>query len=720
VWAAGITAALAIAFQTAGKATRDAIFLSVFPVTALPAMMVAAAGASVLLAVGSAWALTRVGPRWLIPVGFLVSAGLLLAEWWLLGRAARATAVLVYLHYAAFGAVLVSGFWSIVSERFDPRTARRQISRIGGAGTLGGVLGGLLAARAGATLTVPVMLPLLAACHVGAACFAVATGRGIAPVPRPPEDEPAPAQLAARLPYLRILLALVLLATLAEVTLDYVFKARVTAAMGRGEDLLRFFAWFYTGAGLLAFGMQVLVSRRALRKLGLARSVGALPAATAVGSAGALLLGGLVPVIAARAVETVMRSSLYRSGYELLFAPLLPAEKRASKTVLDVGVTRIGDVLGAVVVRLALLSPAAAQILLLVAVAVSGAAAALAFRLQRGYAAALTHALASRAGQLDDVTLENAALESAMIHTVGGAGYLPEELGVRDADPVLDASPTPVPAAPATPTDRRAALHSHEPELVRAALREAPLGPALVGECIPLLAWDAVAPAAVQALRIAAPEAVEPLVAALLDPEEEFTVRRRLPLVLAAAPLQPVIDGLLTGLQDQRFEVRYRCGLALHKLLSEDRALRIDPDAVVAAVLREVTVDRRVWESHRLLDRDEDEEWSPIFDTVLRDRADRGLQHVFTVLALILPKRPLQLAFRGLFASDTQVRGTALEYLETTLPQAVRRALWPFLEDTRKTAPPRRSREEVVQDLLASEATIALDLERFRRPSRDG
>ena len=55
--------------------------------------------------------------------------------------------------------------------------------------------------------------------------------------------------------------------------------------MGRGEDLLRFFAWFYTGAGLLAFGMQVLVSRRALRKLGLARSVGALPAATAVGSA---------------------------------------------------------------------------------------------------------------------------------------------------------------------------------------------------------------------------------------------------------------------------------------------------------------------------------------------------------------------------------------------------------------------------------------------------
>jgi hypothetical protein len=36
VRAAGITAAQAIAFQTAGKATRDAVCLSVYPVTALP------------------------------------------------------------------------------------------------------------------------------------------------------------------------------------------------------------------------------------------------------------------------------------------------------------------------------------------------------------------------------------------------------------------------------------------------------------------------------------------------------------------------------------------------------------------------------------------------------------------------------------------------------------------------------------------------------------
>lgn len=677
-------------------------------------MMVAAAGASVLLALGSAWALTRVGPRRLVPAGFGLSAVLLLVEWWLLGRAGRPAAVVLYLHYAAFGAVLVSGFWSIVSERFDPRTTRRQIGRIGAAGTLGGVLGGLLAAQAGATLTVPVMLPLLAACHLGAACLAFMTGRGIAPVPRPSDDDPSPVQTAARLPYLRILLALVLLTTLAEVLLDYVFKVRVTEMVGRGEDLLQFFAWFYTVTGLLAFGVQILASRRALRTFGLARTVGALPVAALAGGGGALLLGGLAPVVVARGAEAVMRSSLYRSGYELLFAPLRAAEKRASKAVLDVGITRIGDVVGAVVVRVSLLSPASATVLLVLTAVVSGVAAALAFRLQRGYAVALERALATRAGSLDALTMEDAALQSALIHTVGGAGDLLEALDVEPSPPASRSIAAPAPAA----TDRAEALRSHDPAVVQAALKAGPLAPDEISVAIPLLAWDAVAQTAADALRRAAPLAPDRLIAALLDPDEEFTIRRRLPIVLVAAPVQAVADGLLAGLRDQRFEVRFRCGLALHKLVRENPALHVDRDQVVEAVLREVTVDRRVWESYRLLDRGGDEEWSPMFDAVLRDRADRGLQHVFTVLALVLPRRPLQLAFRGLFATDPHVRGTALEYLETTLPEAIRRALWHFLEDTRK-APPRRSRDVIVRDLLASEATIALDLERLRRPSRD-
>jgi AAA family ATP:ADP antiporter len=717
-WAAGATAALAIAFQTAGKATRDAIFLSAYPVTALPAMMVAAAGASVLVALAAAWGLTRLGPRRLVPALFVLSAALLLGEWWLIRHAGRPAAVLFYLHYSAFGAILVSGLWSIIGERFDPRAARREIGRIGAAGTIGGVVGGLLAVRAGSTLPVPVMLPLLAACHLGAAAFAVGVGRGIRSPTAAVGDEPTPAATAARLPYLRILVALVLLTTIAEGLLDFVFKARVTDVFGdggvggaaRGGDLLRFFAWFYTVTGLIAFGVQALASGRVLRRLGFARTAGALPIAAAVGGTGALVFPGLAPIVAARGLEAVTRSSLYRSGYELLFAPLLPAERRVSKAVVDVGVTRLGDALGALAVRVALLAPAALQLLLGLTVVVSAAAAVMVYRLQRGYARALERALAARAGLLDAVRIEADALQSAMLHTVGGVGVTIEaaETLRTKTEPAEGVTERP-------PADRRSALRSRDAERVRHALRAGPLTDDLVADVIPLLAWDAVATAAAAALRARAPDAADTMLAALLDPDEEFAVRRRLPIVLAAAPTQAVADGLVAGLEDARFEVRYRCGVVLNRIVAGNPKIVLDRERILGAVEREVSVDKRVWESHRLLDEGEDESWSPMFDAVLQARASRALAHVFTMLALVLPRRPLQLAFRALYVSDPHVRGTALEYLETALPEPIRRSLWGFLEDTRTGKPPRRSRDAIVRDLLASDATIALDLERLRR-----
>ena len=713
VIAAGTTAGLAIAFQTAGKATRNAIFLSVYDVSSLPTMVAAAAVASIALALLAAWSLTRYGPRRLVPAGFAASAGLVMGEWWLLDRSPQVVAILFYLHFAAFGAVLLSGLWSIVSERFDPRAARRQIGRIGAVGSLGGVVGCLVAVWVGSVLAVPTMLPLLAGCHLAAAVSAAFAGGGIAAPTPPTTAEPVPSQIATRMPYLRLLVVLVLLTGLSEVMLDYVFQARVEGRFGEGAPLLRFFAWYYAVVGLLAFVIQSAAARSVLRHLGLAPTVASLPATTALASGAALLTGGFVPVVTARGVEALMRAGLFRTGYEMLFAPLLPREKRATKAVVDVGVTRVGDIIGAGVVRLALLAPAAIQVLLALAAILAGSAAALVFRLQRGYARALAQSLTARAASGDLAALEDEALQSAMRHTVA-ADFSMEIATLAALRPASRIDGDRPPARDA-PTDRAAALRSRDPDRVRGALASGRLSGALVEDAIPLLAWDEVARVAIRALRHAGPDAAEVLVRALLDPDEEFTVRRRIPLVLASHPSQPTADGLVAGLADQRFEVRLRCGLALHRVRTAMPAVQVDRAQILAAALREVSVDRRVWESHRVLDQEDDETWSPMFDEVLRDRANRGLQHVFTLLALILPPSPLQLAYRGLHTSDPQVRGTALEYLEATLPAEIRKALWPFLEVPPSRSPALRSRDEVLHDLLASEASIALDLGRLRR-----
>ena len=108
VAAAMVAAGALIAQQVAGKATRDALFLSNFNVESLPPVMMASALVAIVAVIGLSGALARRSPAAVVPVAVATSAGLLLTEWGLSLSFPRAAAVLVYLHMALFGATLVS------------------------------------------------------------------------------------------------------------------------------------------------------------------------------------------------------------------------------------------------------------------------------------------------------------------------------------------------------------------------------------------------------------------------------------------------------------------------------------------------------------------------------------------------------------------------------------------------------------------------------------
>ena len=94
-----------------------------------------------------------------------------------------------------------------------------------------------------------------------------------------------------------------------------------------------------------------------------------------------------------------------------------------------------------------------------------------------------------------------------------------------------------------------------------------------------------------------------------------------------------------------------------------------------------------------------------------------SLEHVFNMLSLVLPKQPLAISYKGLHTDDRMLRGTALEYLESVLPPAIRDGLWPFLEDNRRKQrqPELRGREEILADLLKSNKSIQLNLQALRK-----
>jgi ATP:ADP antiporter, AAA family len=728
-----------IAYQVGARATRDALFLTHFPYRLLPAMMAATSVLAIALAYASTRALTRWGPERVVPAAFATSGILLLIEWLVSLTAPAVAGVLLYLHYGCLGALLVSGFWSFLNERFDPRTAKRQLGRITAAGTIGGLLGGATATQVAQWLPITAMIPILAGFHLtcSVAVSRLRLGAPAQPVRTDAQEEASGVRTAARSPYIRGLITLVLLVTVVEGLLDLTFKSRASVVMGAGGNLLSFFALFYTAVSLVTVVFQAAFSRAALEKLGPARAAAILPTGTAVAAAGAAIAPNLLSAAIARGAEYVLSNSVYRGGYEVLFTPVPAREKRAIKALADVGASRTGDIVAAGIGQAVILLPIAGHgiALMALAAALSVYAVLLAYRLHAGYVQTLARGLVSRAVQLEMRDVQDPTTRSTVLQTLGPLA-LSQIFRLPPDGAAATSRPPGKPGDPASHDFQSGVmvqasedveelrlvrdLHSRDPDRVQRALRSDRLAAAHVPHLIPLLGWDDVARDAIEALRGIGAEATEPLVTCLLDPSVEFTIRRRIPLVLATYQDPRAVRGLYEALQDPRFEVRYRAGRGLAHLADLDSSLSISREEALQAVLREVESGTGVWESRKVLDRMDDEGWSPVMDEMVRDRADRSLEHVFTLLALALPKQPLRIAFKGLHTDDPLLRGTALEYLESILPPEIRKDLWPYLEDNRpRRAPEARPREEILQDLLKSSDSIVIRLEDLKRKKGD-
>jgi AAA family ATP:ADP antiporter len=712
-------AAAVIAQFISGKATRDALFLTSLDATALPMMLIATSVVSMLVVGASARWSRRIRPAVFVPTAFLASALLYTCEFAVRSLAPSATAVVVYLHVSAIGPLLASGFWLIASELFDPRTAKQDFGRIGGAGTLGGLAGAVLSERVAALFGVPAMLLVLAGLQIMTAWavrrLAIASEATSGAIEATPDVSVSPARSGlvtiAEQPHLRNIAALVLLGTTSAALLEYLFKVKAVETFGPGDHLLRFFAAYYAVTSLVTFLLQTSSTTAALQRFGLGLTTSTPSIAILAGSLGGLIVPGFGAMVVARATEAVFRSSWFRTGYELFYTPVSSAEKRGSKPLIDVAVDRLGDAVGGGIVRLAIvfLPAATSTTLLVVAMFISLCAIIVASRLNRWYVRALETSLVERGGSLDLPYTEDYSMHSvvaAMREVRAAARTVRSDRGTaaatEDRDPELDDI---------------VALRSRERNRVLAVLsRESNLGAALVPHVIPLLAWDPVADYALVALRKVAEERIGELTDALLDPNQDDMVRRRLARVFSVAVSQRAADGLLLALDDSRFDVRFQVARSLVAIVESNAGIRLNAERVYKVVQAELAVGRPVWESRRLLDGFVSE--SPL-DEFVRDRAGQSLAHVFTLLSLVLPRQPLNIAFGSLTTGNTQLRGTALEYLENVLPAGVKQALWPYLMPSQASAGGEQHERTIASLLQSSSASvtvrsIARDLESRR------
>lgn len=412
---------LVIATYIAVKAVRDSLFLDRFSAVKLPYVIVGIAFGVGLFVAGYIRLARRVDPIRLTVGSLLLFASNLLLFWWISGRDAPWLYPVLYVWAGMFGAIAPAQVWTLANEVFTTRGAKRGFGILGAGGIAGAIGGGALTSALAVRVGTLQLLPILAVWLVLAAVAVAAVSRHRLP-DRPEPGLVAPRHLQdslaiiARSPHLRRIAGLVFVTALATTIADYQFKAVVSERF-EGDALTAFFGGFQSIVGMLALGVQALLTSRLLKAGGLGATILILPFALLAGTV------MLIPTLAVWAAaflkgsDSALKHSVDRSTRELAYLPVSPDIKLHVKSAIDMVIDRLGDgTAGIILLLMATQAGLGIASIGWVNLVVIGLWIALALRLRRSYREELERSLTAGAIRVDrfSPTLESAETRAAV------------------------------------------------------------------------------------------------------------------------------------------------------------------------------------------------------------------------------------------------------------------------------------------------------------------
>jgi AAA family ATP:ADP antiporter len=354
-----------MASSVASKAARDALFLDRYRAIDLPYVDIAIAVMVGLVASFYIWIGHRTNLRNL-QVGSLVFFGVTSLGFWLWAAIASYESgvlfVVIYIWVGVFSVLAPSQVWTLANYVLTTREAKRSFGFIGSGAILGWIVGGLATRTAVSRFGTESMLMIVALSLFVCATIVVWIWRN-----RPSyvgNDTPASGyerdsyplsgsvQLIRESAYLRSIAALILFAALTTTIAGWQFKAIAKAAVPDTDQLAMFFGTFNMIAGLMSLLLQLLLTARVLRTVGVGPALFIVPTAMLVGSTGVLMLGTLVAAAALKASDQVLRYSIDKATVELLYLPVPAAHTFRVKSFIDTVVYRLGDAAGGLMVLL--------------------------------------------------------------------------------------------------------------------------------------------------------------------------------------------------------------------------------------------------------------------------------------------------------------------------------------------------------------------------------
>jgi ATP/ADP translocase/HEAT repeat protein len=502
-----------------GRTVRDTLFLSHYPIAALPWMFVVYGAVSAAIAVVYGPLADRLPRQRLIVLSCAVGAATYLGAWILVRAGVRWVYPAFYVWTEVVSTLFIVQFWTLAGDLLDARAARRLFGTIGSARLLASVLVGLAVGAVVRVVGTAQLIFVLAALMGAIAWVATALAReshaprGARAGAQPRHRGPPPRLLED--PYLRALAAVLLLAFTALNVGDFQFKAVARAAY-HGDELAGFFARFYAVSGAIAFLFQLVATPWILGRAGVGWGMRVMPGAFG-GAALALAAWPRVGVAALmKFTDNGFQFTIQESTFQALYVPFRADAKARTRALLEAVVKPLGyGLAGLVVLLLATRFQGAPQRFALVTIPLVAGWLALVPLVHRLYLRRLEATLTARGGfPLDEgFTLDHAgrrallsALHQRESHRVLVAlEQLATERGedVTGAVEMLVSHPDPV--------VREAALH----HLARSGLGRPDAARPALADADP----DVRAAAATAMAALAHDDAVDDLAPLLADPE---------------------------------------------------------------------------------------------------------------------------------------------------------------------------------------------------------
>ena len=300
--------------------------------------------------------------RWTIPVTQAGMAGLLVLFWFLFTTIGRDwIAVAFYVLGLILAVLLISQFWTLANDVYDPRQAKRLFGFIGGGASLGGATGAAITAFLVESLGAKNMLLVSAA--IMAVCLAIVlfilkreaeagTSDAASAVEERGVGGGEAIQLLRSSRHLQVIALVIMFAAVGAAIIEQQLNMATAEAKGEtnSDAIAAFLAQVTVYLSLIGFVIQVGLTSRIHRVLGIGFALLILP--VSLGSTAVVMLfnRALWAPALARVLDTSLRYTVDKTSREVLFLPLPSELKYRAKPFIDVTMDRLAKGLGALMI----------------------------------------------------------------------------------------------------------------------------------------------------------------------------------------------------------------------------------------------------------------------------------------------------------------------------------------------------------------------------------